>query len=51
MKKAEAKAAIIKVIAKGIRALNELLLFFIGVPKRPPRPKPTIYPQSVKGMR
>jgi hypothetical protein len=33
IKKAEAKAAIIKVIARGIRALKVLFLFFIAVPK------------------
>ena len=33
IKKVEAKAAIIKVIASGIRALYELFLLFIPVPK------------------
>ena len=50
MKKADAKAAIIKVIASGMRALIELFLFFITVPKALLTQKQRRYPQSVKGM-
>ena len=51
IKNAEAKEAIIKVTANGMRALNELFVFFMCVPKSLATLNSKIYPQSVKSMR